>query len=588
MIGLKLKFKVTLAFALFIIGPFLIVGWISAYKAEESMQDELGRTMLQLAKQNHTTITKSMSAVNDKTITFLGNHLFNRTVLNPFWLNIETFSQINQADEILERWSSDGTSYTLYMMNREEKRTHVDLSDKNSGFKYFDFDHSDRPEWVQHADNKRGAGVFRLIPSSEGAATVSFIRSILNAQNYNDVIGYLVVSHLEVHFTRDLLSVQLPENSGIFLFNDANELLMQAGSAAFSEAGITELASRETSGYRFVNQGGERWLSAYAYEPDFHTRLVYHVPLNSLSSSWKGFQWFIMIVSAIYLVLVLLFVLYLLRMIVRPLHRLVAITKIYEPGVPLASDNSRDLLRSDEFGILYGSFLRMTRRLDHSFEENYAMKIKQKETELATLHSQITPHLLYNTLDSIYWYALRKGNKDVGGMIKDLSKLLRIGLSKGRTMIPIGEEIEHVQAYCRLQMKRYPDNFEVHWDIDEDAKKYTTPKVILQPLVENAIFHAVSSMDGEGEIRIAIRCADSEIEMTVEDNGFLPVDMERLEQITRGEITDKGYGIRNVHQRIQLHFGEAFGLRYIRGEGGGVKALITLPRQEYIKVIPDS
>lgn len=587
MIRLKLKYKVTLAFALFIIGPFLIVGWLSAYKAEESMQDELGRTMLQLAKQNLTTISKSMSAVNDKTITFLGNHLFDRNTLNPFWLNVETFGQISQADEILNRWSSDGTSYTLYMINKKDKHTHIDLSYKDSGFKYFQADDSVRPDWAEHAGRKRGAGVFRLIQSPEGRVTVGFIRSILNAQNYNDIIGYLVVSNLEVHFTKDLLSVQLPDHSGIFLFNDADELIMQAGTAKYPENGVPVPANREDSGYRFVNKGGERLLYAYTYESEFHTRLVYQVPLESLAGSWKKFQWFIMIVSAVYLSLVLIFVLYLLRIVVKPLHRLVTITKIYEPGVPLALDVNRDLPRSDEFGILYGAFLRMTRRLDHSFQENYAMKIKQKENELTTLHSQITPHLLYNTLDSIYWYALRKGNKDVGGMIKDLSKLLRIGLSRGRTMITIGEEAEHAQAYCRLQMKRYPDNFQVHFDIDEEARKYTTPKVILQPLIENAIFHAVSGMDGEGEIRITIRCLKSEIEMTVEDNGFHPVDLERLEQIIRGDLSDKGYGIRNVHQRIQLHFGESFGLTYSRAEGEGVVARINLPRQEHMKNIHD-
>lgn len=552
------------------------------------MQDELGRTMLQLAKQNHSTIAKSMSAVNDKTITFLGNHLFDRTLLNPFWSNVETYNQINQADEILERWSSDGTNYTLYMINKEHKRTTIDLSGKDSGFKYYEYGETDMPEWAVHAGRKRGAGVFRLIRSPEGVTTVGFIRSILNAQNYNEIIGYLIVSRLEVHLNRDLLSVQLPQKSRIFLFNDADELLMKAGSAEMPEASVAKPADREASGYRFVNQGGERWLYAYAYEPEFHTRLVYHVPLDSLSGSWKEFQWFIMIVSAVYLVLVLLFVLYLIRIIVGPLHRLVAITKIYEPGVPLSDENSRDLLRSDEFGILYGAFLRMTRRLDHTFEENYMMKIKQKENELATLHSQITPHLLYNTLDSIYWYALRKGNKDVGGMIKDLSKLLRIGLSKGRTMITIGEEIQHLQAYCRLQMKRYPDSFKVHWAIDDNAQKYTTPKVILQPLVENAIFHAVSSMDGEGEIWIAIRRGESAIVMTVEDNGFVPVDPERMNRWTTGELTDKGYGIRNVHQRIRLHFGEAYGLRYAGREGGGVQATITLPRQEYTRNPPDS
>ena len=555
------------------------MGWISAYKTAESMRDEVGRTMLQLVKQNHATIEKSMSAVNDKTITFLDNHMLDLSGKNAFWMNIETLSEIKQADDILDTWSSDTMDYTLYMMNKEGKRTLIDLSNKDRGFKYLDGDVADYPEWVEQAIRKRGAGAFRLISSRDGLVNVSFVRSILNSQNYEDVMGFLVVSNLEVWLTRDLVAVELPDKADIFLFNDLNELLIHVGGAKITADLVPDPAMRGASGYFFANQEGERWLYAYSYERAFDTRVVYRVPLDSLNGSQTVFQWVIMAVSVVYLALVLLFVLYLLRIIVQPLHRLVSITKIYEPGVNL--DMDKDMLRSDEFGILYGAFLRMMRRLDRSFEENYLMKIQQKETELATLHSQITPHLLYNTLDSIYWYALDKGNADVGDMVKDLSKLLRIGLSKGKTMISIGEEVEHVQAYSRLQMKRYPDNFEVFWEIDDSVLTCTTPKVILQPLVENAIFHGVSSMDGEGAIWIRIRRAADTVEMIVEDNGFLPVDMERLERIVRGEVDDKGYGIRNVNQRIQLHYGEAYGLRYRERPGGGVQAVITLPLIEH-------
>lgn len=536
--------------------------------------------MLQLAKQNHATIEKTMSAVNDKTITFLDNHLIDRTGPNEFWYKVETLGDIKRADEILDRWSTDGTGYTLYMMNTEGKRTMFDLSNKVGGFKYFDSGLEQLPAWTEQAIKKRGAGAFRLLRSPDGLVTVSFVRSILNNQNYNEVLGFLVVSRLEVLLRRDLLSVELPEHAGIYLYNDQNELLMQTGTSDGAKALVPESARRMESGYFFAREGGERWLYAHSYEQLYRTNLVYRVPLDSITGGQTPFQWTIMILSAIYLALVLLFVLYLLRVIVKPLHRLVSITKIYEPGVRM--DIGGDLMRSDEFGILYGAFMRMTRRLDRSIEDNYLMKLRQQETELATLHSQITPHLLYNTLDSIYWYALDNGNTEVGEMVMDLSMLLRIGLSKGKTMIPIAEEVKHVQAYCRLQTKRYPGTFEAHWDIEEGALAYTTPKVILQPLVENAIFHGVSGMDGEGEIWIRVRRSDDTIEMIVEDNGFMKVDIDSLNAIVRGMIEDAGYGIRNVHQRVQLHYGEAYGLRYYPREGGGVQAVIILPRREHI------
>lgn len=575
---LRLKYKVTIAFLLFIVGPFLIVGWISFYKASDSMKNEIGRTMLQLVSQNHGTIEKTLSNVNDKTVTLLDNHLFSNPSQYRFWTGIESLSDINEADTILEKWTTDGTEYSLFMRNLSGKVPQMDLTFKTKGFKYYSEDGTGLPNGTMTALYEKGGGTLRPLTMNNGTMTISFMRSILNPKDYDDVIGLLVVTKLEYLLTKDMVSVQLPKNAGSFLFNNMNQLLIRSGSEELVMEGIPDAAKGSMGAYYFTRENNERWLYTYSRNPAFNTTLIYKIPLDSITGNQTVFQATMMAVSVVYLLFVLAFVLYLLRIVVRPLLRLVSITKIYEPGKPLEFGN--DLLRPDEFGLLYGSFLKMTRRLDVSVEENYGMKIKQKEMELTTLHSQITPHLLYNTLDSIYWYALDSGNTDVGEMVKDLSKLLRIGLSKGRMLITIGDEIEHIQAYCRLQMKRYPDTFEVNWEIDEAAGPYYTPKVILQPLVENAIFHGVSSMDGEGMIWIRIKLVGDEVVMTVEDNGFLPVDMDRLEQIVNGELADKGYGVRNVHQRIRLHYGKDFGLSYERRDGGGVRALIRIPIQQ--------
>lgn len=144
---------------------------------------------------------------------------------------------------------------------------------------------------------------------------------------------------------------------------------------------------------------------------DFRTRLIYRIPLDSIMGRQTLFQWMIIGMSGLYMAFVLIFVLYLLRSIVKPVARLVSFTRIYEPGRKM--DFGGDPTGPTEVRMLHEAFIRMTRRLDQSVEENYGMKIKQKEVELSILHSQITPHLLYNTLDSIYWYAVDSGNLDV-------------------------------------------------------------------------------------------------------------------------------------------------------------------------------
>lgn len=620
------------AFFLFIAGPFLIVGWISAAKTSDTIKAEVGKTMLQLVKQNHATMENTLSSVRDKTMTFLDNHFFSNSRQLKFWTNINTLGELNEADTILDRWSSDGTEYTMYLNRSGEEAFPVDISYKEKGLIFLKEGDSPKPDWADQTLKELGAGTFRLIRNSSNQPSVSYTRAILHPEQYNEYMGFLVVTKLEVVLMKNMMAVQLPDRAAIYLFNGEGELLMHAGgeeetgapstaaltpteagpateanampadmtprgakpaTAAIAvgvtieetaSAGYTDLLSElpeklrnYESGYYYGGSGKRAFLYATSYDSIFGTRLMYKIPLESITGNQVQFQRVITVMLAVYLFFVLFFLLYLLRDIIKPLGRLVAFTRLYEPGKPFDFGSYGKDRRNDEFGLLYNAFARMTVRLDQSIEENYGMKIKQKEQELSTLHSQITPHLLYNTLDSIYWYALESGNADVGSMVKDLSKLLRIGLSKGKTIISVGEELEHVQAYIRLQMKRYPDVFEVFWDVDEGVEACQVPKVIIQPLVENAIFHGVQSMDGEGMLWVRIKQNEETLRIQVEDNGFIPVDLEKLRMIVSGELQDKGYGIRNVHQRIQLHYGEAYGLSYSLREGGGLAAAIVVP-----------
>ncbi len=552
------------------------MGWISSSKTSATIQDEVGKTMLQLVKQNHAMMENTLISVRDKTITFLDNYFFSNPSQLAFWTNISTMGELTEADAILGRWSSDGTEYALYL--KEENALPVDATTKSKGIIYLSGNEEEYPPWAEATLTEKGAGVVRLASTSSGLPTVSFTRTILHPEKYEETLGFLAVSKLEVLLMKNMIAVQLPKDAAIFLYDSRGELLMQYGEGTLLQGELPASLGNQESGYSYA-RGSHAHLYAVSYENGFGTRLVYKIPLASITGNQTQFQRTITVMLGVYLLFVLLFVLYLIRDIIKPLGKLVMFTRVYEPGQRLPFDTSLPRQRTDEFGLLYQAFIRMTQRLDQSIEENYGMQIKQKEQELSALHSQITPHLLYNTLDSIYWYALGSGNQDVGSMVKDLSKLLRIGLSKGKSIITVSEELEHVQAYIRLQMKRYPGVFEVFWDMEEGVENCMVPKVVIQPLVENAIFHGVQSMDGEGQLWLRVKRQGEELHILVEDNGFIPVDLDKLRQIVDGTLRDKGYGIRNVHQRIQLHYGEAYGLEYRLRPDGGLIASIVVPVQ---------
>jgi two-component system sensor histidine kinase YesM len=172
-----------------------------------------------------------------------------------------------------------------------------------------------------------------------------------------------------------------------------------------------------------------------------------------------------------------------------------------------------------------------------------------------------------------------EGRSDSAEMIKELSKLMRISLSRGRELITLQEELEHAMAYTRLQQKRYEYEFRTRWETDEEALANLIPKITLQPLIENAIIHGVRNMGEDGEIAVRVMKRESRVVIEVEDNGYKPVDPEAINRMIREARRDNrsGYGVHNVHERIRLHFGAEYGIRYSRPPGGGTLATIVLP-----------
>ena len=212
----------------------------------------------------------------------------------------------------------------------------------------------------------------------------------------------------------------------------------------------------------------------------------------------------------------------------------------------------------------------------------------KRKSELDALQSQINPHFLYNTLDSIVWMIESERGKDAVFMVTQLASLFRISLSRGRTIISIGDELHHAEYYMNIQKIRYKDVFTVSFTADEEVKQYATVKLIIQPLLENAIYYGVEGMGGDGEIEVHAYRKDSDIYIDVRDNGLgMPEEVvEKL--LTEDDAPDKaprprrsgrgsGVGLVNVHRRIQLRFGNAYGLEIESEPDEGTTVRIHLP-----------
>ena len=261
------------------------------------------------------------------------------------------------------------------------------------------------------------------------------------------------------------------------------------------------------------------------------------------------------------------------RFVVRDIERLRDNMQAVEEGnmeLTVTSD------AKDEVGSLIRGFGSMLGEINRLIHEVYESKLTQRKSEMTALQAQINPHFLYNSLSLINWKALEAGQQDISKITLALSSFYRTSLNRGKNVLTIEKEIENMKSYLEIQLCMHDNDFDVIMDIDEEILPYQTLNLLLQPLVENAIDHGIDlKEEGRGYIKIIGRKDDQNIYLTVEDNG-VGIEPELLSSIL--EFKTKGYGVRNVNQRVQLYYGEEYCLKIESEVGKGTRCTINIPQ----------
>ncbi len=239
-----------------------------------------------------------------------------------------------------------------------------------------------------------------------------------------------------------------------------------------------------------------------------------------------------------------------------------------------------------EIKALHKAFNVMTERIHQLMEENVEEQRQKRKSELKALRSQINPHFLYNTLDSIIWMAEGGKNKEVVMMTSSLARLLRQSISNDEEMIPLKKEIDHTKSYLTIQKMRYKDKLEFSIEVAPELQNERVVNLILQPIVENAIYHGIKPKDGKGLIKITGALVEDDIVLEVIDNG-VGISSEELTHIfdrsrEREKEKGNGVGVYNVHVRLKLYYGEQYGLTFESTEGEGTKVTMRLRRYQAI------
>lgn len=267
--------------------------------------------------------------------------------------------------------------------------------------------------------------------------------------------------------------------------------------------------------------------------------------------------------------------------IIRPIRRLGEVTdQVARGNLSIRSD----VKAGAEVGMLSESLNSMIDKINELLEQVKIEQIQLRKAEFELLQSQINPHFLYNTLDAIIWLAEAGEQKKVVNMVGSLSDFFRASLNQGKDIIPLKEELNHVRSYLEIQQVRYQDILQYEINIPKELEQCLIPKITIQPLVENALYHGIKNKRGQGKIIISGSKDSEGAVIRVFDNG-IGIKKERLNEIVRG-ITNKTptkneiYGLYNVNERIRLNFGEKYGISIESSYGEGTTAIILLPCAE--------
>ena len=313
-------------------------------------------------------------------------------------------------------------------------------------------------------------------------------------------------------------------------------------------------------------------------------KMVGVVRQDARTDSLEQFRIYMVVIVIMLIMMLLLVNRIVSKKISSPILKLDASVRAYEAG------EKPDIYIGGSYEIrhLGNSIQSSYEEIERLMKEIMEEQNERRKSELAALQSQINPHFLYNTLESITWMIESGKNQDAVFMISELAKLFRISLSRGKTIISIKDELQHCRNYMNIQKYRYKERFETEYDISEEIYSFCTVKLILQPILENAIYYGVGDMDKDEDPRIVVRGwkQEQDIYIAVSDNG-IGMRREDVENILTGNQKaikhGSGVGLINVHTRIRLMFGKKYGLIVESEPDEGTTVTIHLPAVPYTR-----
>ncbi|ANE45813.1 hypothetical protein SY83_05315 [Paenibacillus swuensis] len=418
---------------------------------------------------------------------------------------------------------------------------------------------------------------------NEDFKTVALARSI-KSENFKKNIGVAYIS-FDYRFFDEMFEDQHGSmgNREIFIIDNHGALVYHVGGdGPLTETDQTLLARSDSEPYTMRTEEGREYLVASRVIPKYGWRVMETSPVDELVRDSKS----IFTITGIAFVLSFLFSallwFFISSSIVKPIKKLTQVMKQVKGNNLLVKT---EITTPDEVGLLSANFNYMIDRIYGLFQSVLREQEQKQSAQLAALQSQINPHFLYNTLNTIRWMAIIQNADNIKKMVEALGNLFKNAVYHPNALISVKQELSNLEDYLYIQKIRYKDKFEVVYDVDASALDCATMKFILQPLVENAIFHGIEPKEGRGVLRIEVKARKDQLIMVVEDDG-IGIPKETLESLLlvkaqetrRTSGRPNGIGVSNVNERLIMMYGHLYGLHVVSELGNGTRVEARFPK----------
>ena len=439
-------------------------------------------------------------------------------------------------------------------------------------------------EWVQKAQNSQGLTTIssshvQNVVDGRYEWVVTLSRGLRNKITKEvEGVFFVDLNYSSISELCDSISygnrgyVYILDEQGNLIYHPQQQLLY---SGLKNEKIEEVLSSKDNS---FVTEDGKLYCMSKSLETGWTVVGVAYVS-ELLKDSRETGRIYVVSAGLIMLAAMALAV-FLSREITKPIKRLSNSMREVEKGnfenvlLDVQGENDIDRLRAN--------FNMMTTEIKHLMEQNVEDQRQKRKSELMALQAQINPHFLYNTLDSIIWMAEWGKNKEVVLMTSSLAKLLRQSISNQNELVKVEDEVEYTRSYLTIKKMRYKDKLEYDILVEPEILNYKVAKLILQPLVENAIYHGIKYKEGKGKVLIEGFLRDDELILRITDDG-IGMTEEQMSHLFEKRETDtrrNSVGVRNVHDRIGLYYGKEYGLTFESAVGEGTKVEIHIPYEK--------